>query len=193
MLCDISTISLSHIYSLAHPGICQVSHNHFMVFSESLLCKMNKEVPVFRWLVSQGQTDRAITILHKFQRVNGTNVDENIFKQFKVSCYTNILSNTLVSQKFESLDQQYIKILFIILHDLIRIINWIELIHVALFFTKFWIGPYLINSISRLKQYLFVSVLFRRVQLTVKLKISAVNLLQVTLILKNECFDVILG
>lgn len=38
-----------------------------------------------RWLVSQGQIDKAVGILRKFERINGTKVDENIYKQFKVN------------------------------------------------------------------------------------------------------------
>lgn len=37
-----------------------------------------------RWLVSQGQIDKAVNILRKFERINGTKVDERIYKEFKV-------------------------------------------------------------------------------------------------------------
>lgn len=37
-----------------------------------------------RWLVSQGQIDRAIHILKKFERINGTQVPDNVYKCFKV-------------------------------------------------------------------------------------------------------------
>ncbi|XP_057336890.1 organic cation transporter protein-like [Microplitis mediator] len=39
-----------------------------------------------RWLVSQGQIDRAIHILKKFERINGTQVPDNVYKCFKESC-----------------------------------------------------------------------------------------------------------
>ncbi|XP_012276481.1 organic cation transporter protein [Orussus abietinus] len=39
-----------------------------------------------RWLVSQGQVDKAIGILRKFERINGTKVPENVYKEFKDSC-----------------------------------------------------------------------------------------------------------
>lgn len=39
-----------------------------------------------RWLVSQGQTKRAMTILRKFARINGQQVDETIFKKFEMDC-----------------------------------------------------------------------------------------------------------
>lgn len=37
-----------------------------------------------RWLVSQGKIDKAIAILRKFERINGTKVDDKVYKQFKV-------------------------------------------------------------------------------------------------------------
>lgn len=37
-----------------------------------------------RWLVSQGQVDKAITILRKIEKINGTEVPENIYKHFTV-------------------------------------------------------------------------------------------------------------
>uniref|UniRef100_A0A336K3J5 CSON009535 protein n=1 Tax=Culicoides sonorensis TaxID=179676 RepID=A0A336K3J5_CULSO len=39
-----------------------------------------------RWLVSQGKTDKAMKILKKFEKVNRTTVDPNIYKQFQASC-----------------------------------------------------------------------------------------------------------
>lgn len=39
-----------------------------------------------RWLVSQGQVDRAIEILNKFERVNGTKVPEDVYKRFRETC-----------------------------------------------------------------------------------------------------------
>ncbi|XP_043271469.1 organic cation transporter protein-like [Venturia canescens] len=39
-----------------------------------------------RWLVSQGQVDKAITILRRFERLNGTKVSENVYTNFKNSC-----------------------------------------------------------------------------------------------------------
>lgn len=39
-----------------------------------------------RWLVSQGKTDKAMTILKKFEKVNRTTVDPAIYKQFQASC-----------------------------------------------------------------------------------------------------------
>lgn len=37
-----------------------------------------------RWLVSQGQVEKAIRILGKFERINGTKVPENVYQQFRV-------------------------------------------------------------------------------------------------------------
>lgn len=37
-----------------------------------------------RWLVSQGRIDKAIGILRKFERINGTKVPDDIYKQFQV-------------------------------------------------------------------------------------------------------------
>ncbi|KAF5290612.1 hypothetical protein FQR65_LT01902 [Abscondita terminalis] len=40
-----------------------------------------------RWLVSQGEIDKSITILKKFERINGTKVEESIYNKFRNSCY----------------------------------------------------------------------------------------------------------
>ncbi|XP_043678623.1 organic cation transporter protein [Vespula pensylvanica] len=39
-----------------------------------------------RWLVSQGKIDKAIGILRKFERINGTKVPDEIYKQFQETC-----------------------------------------------------------------------------------------------------------
>lgn len=39
---------------------------------------------MFRWLVSKGKFDKAIGILRKFEKINRTNVGEDIYKQFRV-------------------------------------------------------------------------------------------------------------
>ncbi|XP_031842357.1 organic cation transporter protein-like isoform X1 [Nomia melanderi] len=39
-----------------------------------------------RWLVSQGQVDRAIKILGKFERMNGTKVPDDVYKRFRETC-----------------------------------------------------------------------------------------------------------
>ncbi|XP_043248699.1 organic cation transporter protein-like [Colletes gigas] len=39
-----------------------------------------------RWLVSQGQIDRAIGILNKFEQVNGTKVPDDVYKRFRETC-----------------------------------------------------------------------------------------------------------
>lgn len=38
-----------------------------------------------RWLVSQGQVDKAIKIMKKFERINGTQVSEKMYTEFSVS------------------------------------------------------------------------------------------------------------
>ena len=38
-----------------------------------------------RWLVSQGQIEKAIGILRKFERINGMKVPENVYIEFQVS------------------------------------------------------------------------------------------------------------
>ena len=40
---------------------------------------------VHRWLLSQGQTDRAIEILRTFARINKKQVDERVYKELKVA------------------------------------------------------------------------------------------------------------
>lgn len=42
-----------------------------------------------RWLASQGQVDKAIDILKKMEKVNGTKVPDNIYQQFKVNYFYN--------------------------------------------------------------------------------------------------------
>lgn len=37
-----------------------------------------------RWLLSQGQTERAISILKTFARINKKQVDESVYKKLKV-------------------------------------------------------------------------------------------------------------
>ncbi|KAG7213591.1 hypothetical protein KM043_002845 [Ampulex compressa] len=39
-----------------------------------------------RWLVSQGQVEKAIGILNKFERINGTKVPDSVYKQFRETC-----------------------------------------------------------------------------------------------------------
>ncbi|XP_076239587.1 organic cation transporter protein-like isoform X1 [Calliopsis andreniformis] len=39
-----------------------------------------------RWIVSQGDVDKAITILNKFERINGTKVPEDVYKRFRETC-----------------------------------------------------------------------------------------------------------
>ncbi|XP_001604048.2 organic cation transporter protein [Nasonia vitripennis] len=39
-----------------------------------------------RWLVSQGQIDKAMTILSKFERINKTKVPDQVYKDFKDTC-----------------------------------------------------------------------------------------------------------
>lgn len=45
-----------------------------------------------RWLVSQGQVEKAIRILGKFERINGTKVPENVYQQFRVRIVPNCSS-----------------------------------------------------------------------------------------------------
>ncbi|CAL7934081.1 unnamed protein product [Xylocopa violacea] len=39
-----------------------------------------------RWLVSQGQVDKAIEILGKFEKINGTKVPDDVYVQFRETC-----------------------------------------------------------------------------------------------------------
>ncbi|XP_017797048.1 PREDICTED: organic cation transporter protein [Habropoda laboriosa] len=39
-----------------------------------------------RWLVSQGKVDKAIEILGKFERINGTKVPDDVYKRFRETC-----------------------------------------------------------------------------------------------------------
>lgn len=39
----------------------------------------------FRWLVSKGEVDKAITILKKFERINKKQVPDSIYSEFQVS------------------------------------------------------------------------------------------------------------
>ena len=38
-----------------------------------------------RWLMSQGKVEKAIGILRKFEKINGTKVPEDIYEEFKVN------------------------------------------------------------------------------------------------------------
>jgi len=44
-----------------------------------------------RWLVSQNQVEKAIGILGKFERINGTKVPENVYQQFRVRIVVSLL------------------------------------------------------------------------------------------------------
>lgn len=48
-------------------------------------------VALFRWLVSQGKVEEAVTILRKFEKWNGSKVDEKIYKKFIVSSFGGVL------------------------------------------------------------------------------------------------------
>ncbi|XP_019866879.2 organic cation transporter protein [Aethina tumida] len=52
-----------------------------------------------RWLVSKGKFDKAIGILRKFEKINRTNVGEDIYKQFRTSC--------VKAQKEDEMDKNY--------------------------------------------------------------------------------------
>ncbi|XP_011499844.1 PREDICTED: organic cation transporter protein [Ceratosolen solmsi marchali] len=52
-----------------------------------------------RWLVSQGQVDKAVLILHKFERINKTKVPDQVFKDFRDTCAR--------IQKEEEVDKSY--------------------------------------------------------------------------------------
>ncbi|KAJ8676288.1 hypothetical protein QAD02_012075 [Eretmocerus hayati] len=39
-----------------------------------------------RWLVSQGKFERALTILSKFERINGTKIPDKVYKNFQETC-----------------------------------------------------------------------------------------------------------
>ncbi|CAG2058538.1 unnamed protein product [Timema podura] len=52
-----------------------------------------------RWLVSQGKIEKALVIMKKFERINGTKVDPHIYTQFSDSCQK--------IQKEEETDKMY--------------------------------------------------------------------------------------
>lgn len=61
----------------------------YTVIATSLPLALALLTPLFvpesaRWLVSMGKIDKAIEILHKFERINGTKVPDNIMQDFKV-------------------------------------------------------------------------------------------------------------
>ncbi|CAH1983512.1 unnamed protein product [Acanthoscelides obtectus] len=52
-----------------------------------------------RWLVSQGETDKAISILRKFERINKSKVSESTYQRFRDSC--------MRAKKLEEEDKTY--------------------------------------------------------------------------------------
>ncbi|XP_050515589.1 organic cation transporter protein [Diabrotica virgifera virgifera] len=52
-----------------------------------------------RWLVSQGQTKKAIDILKRFEKVNKTHISEKIYEQFRISCEK--------AQQAENMERKY--------------------------------------------------------------------------------------
>ncbi|VEN47358.1 unnamed protein product [Callosobruchus maculatus] len=52
-----------------------------------------------RWLVSQGETDKAISILRKFERINRSKVSESTYQKFRDSC--------MRAKKLEEEDKTY--------------------------------------------------------------------------------------
>ncbi|CAG9839512.1 unnamed protein product [Diabrotica balteata] len=52
-----------------------------------------------RWLVSQGQTKKAIDILKKFEKVNKTHISEKMYEQFRISCEK--------AQQAENMERKY--------------------------------------------------------------------------------------
>lgn len=50
-----------------------------------LRCLLVTKRSCFRWLVSKGEVDKAITILKKFERINKKQVPDSIYSEFQVS------------------------------------------------------------------------------------------------------------
>ena len=50
-----------------------------------IACSKYVPPPLARWLLSQGQSDRAIGIIRKFAKINKKEIDEKLFQQLKVS------------------------------------------------------------------------------------------------------------
>ena len=56
------------------------------MWQELFACKFhNRTVFSCRWLVSQGRLNKAICILRKFEKINGTKVEPHIYTKFSVS------------------------------------------------------------------------------------------------------------
>lgn len=92
-----------------------------------------------RWLLSQGQTDRAVSILRTFARINKKQVDESVYENLKVIdsllrvwsvllCNTSILFHHSAGQKEKKQKQK---------HHIIWS-RFISMLRVFLFFS-FWI------------------------------------------------------
>lgn len=88
MLCYVRTISIGHFNTMVCTGIGTVSESfHFKAIDFKIQSQTRKLIYyqyTFRWLVSQGKFDKAIGILRKFERINRTNVSDNIYDQFRV-------------------------------------------------------------------------------------------------------------
>jgi hypothetical protein len=69
--------------------VCQIKINiirNVYVHVARFACKFsNPSVFSFRWLVSQGKLNKALCILKKFEKINGTKVEPRIYTKFSVS------------------------------------------------------------------------------------------------------------
>ena len=60
------------------------SNNNKKMFKKFFLFYFRVSLSFDRWLLSQGQTDRAVSILKTFARINKKQVDESVYKKLKV-------------------------------------------------------------------------------------------------------------
>lgn len=57
-----------------------------------------------RWLVSQGKIDKALTIMKKFERINGTKIPEKVISEFTESSLKNIKGTEAENKTYSVLD-----------------------------------------------------------------------------------------
>nr|CAD7402788.1 unnamed protein product [Timema cristinae] len=79
--------------------IPRVKHRSRVEWWETNTHASRKQNGTMRWLVSQGKIEKALVIMKKFERINGTKVDPHIYTQFSDSCQK--------IQKEEETDKMY--------------------------------------------------------------------------------------
>lgn len=78
--CDISAAFTGGCYAMAGARICQASAFNLKYIFKLIIKLYN------RWLVSQGRTEEAVSILKKVEKVNGKHLAAETYKKFTDTC-----------------------------------------------------------------------------------------------------------